>query len=99
MLTVAETVLDQDAGVFDDEEACGAGFGGRGLVFNSLLHPDYFCADGDGAINNQRNVFGAAEDVDDFDLLGFRDVFKARITFFSEDFGFIGIYRDDAVAG
>ena len=31
--------------------------------------------------------------------MGFRDVFETGIGFFAEDFGFVGIYGDDAVAG
>jgi hypothetical protein len=31
--------------------------------------------------------------------VGFRDVFETGIGFFAEDFGFVGIYGDDAVAG
>jgi hypothetical protein len=92
-------VFDQDAGVFDYEEACGVGFDGGALVLNSLLHPDDFCADGDGTVYDRRNVFGAAKDVDNFDVVRFRDVFETRVTFFAEDFGFVGIYGDDAVAG
>ena len=69
------------------------------MVFDSLLHPDDFCADGDGAVDNGWDVIGAAEDVDDFDRVGFRDVFEARVGFFAEDLGFVGIYGDDAVAG
>ena len=42
LTAVAEAVLDQDAGVFDYEKAGGAGFGCGVLVFDSLLHPDYF---------------------------------------------------------
>jgi hypothetical protein len=92
-------VFDQDAGIFDYEQAGGAGFGGGVLVFDSQLHPDYFCADGDGAVDDGRDVFGAAKDVDDFDVVGFWDVFQTRVGFFAEDFGFVGIYGDDAVAG
>jgi hypothetical protein len=92
-------VFDEDAGVFDYEEASGAGFGGGVLAFDSQLHPDYFCADGDGAVDDGRDVFGAAKDVDDFDVAGFRYVFEAWVGFFAEDFGFVGIYGDDAVAG
>lgn len=92
-------MFDEDTGVFHYEEARSAGFGCGVLVFDSLLHPDYFCADGNGAVNDRRDVFGAAKDVDDFDVLGFRDVFEARVGLFAEDFGFVGIYGDDAVAG
>ena len=44
-------------------------------------------------------MFGTAKDVDDFDFVGFRDIFETRIGFFAEDLGFVGIYGDDAVAG
>lgn len=95
----AEAVLDEDAGVFNYEKAGGAGFGGCCGVGDSLLHPDDFGADFDGAVDYRRDVSGAAEDVDDFDVVGWRDVFEARVGFFSEDFGFVGIYGDDAIAG
>jgi len=49
-------VFDQDAGVFHYEEAGGVGFGGGVLIFNSLLHPDNFCANGDGAVDDRRDV-------------------------------------------
>src|ERR1700722_9959915 len=92
-------MFDEDAGVFDYEEAGSAGFVGGVVVFDSLLHPDNFCADGDGAVDDGWDVFGAAKNIDNFDVLRFWDVFKARARFFAEDFGFVGIYGDDAVAG
>ena len=92
-------MFDEDAGVFDYEEAGGAGFGGSVLVFDSLLHPDYFCADGDGAVDDWWDVFGAAKNIDNFDVSRFWDVFEAWVSFFAEDFGFVGIYGNDAVAG
>ena len=57
LTAVAAAVFNEDAGVFHHEEAGGAGFGGGVLVFNSLLHPDDFCPDGDGAVYDRRNVF------------------------------------------
>jgi hypothetical protein len=99
LTTVAtQTMFDEDAGVFDHEEACGAGFVGSVLVFDSLLHPDNFCADGDGAVNDRRNVFGTAENIDNFDVLRFWDVFEARVGFYAENLAFVGIYGNDAVA-
>jgi hypothetical protein len=95
----AVAVFDQDAGIFHYEEAGGAGLGRGVLVVNSQLHPDNFCANDDGAVYDWRNVLCAPKDVDNFDALRFRDIFKARVTFFAEDFGFVGIYRDDAIAG
>ena len=91
-------MFDEDAGVFYYEQACGAGFGSGVLVFDSLLHPNNLCADGDSAVDDRRDVFGAAKDVDYFDVLGFWNVFETRVRFFAEDFGFVGIYGDDAVA-
>ena len=32
-------------------------------------------------------------------MLRFRSVFQAWVGFFAEDFGFVGIYGDDAIAG
>jgi hypothetical protein len=95
----AEAVLDEDAGVFDYEQAGGAGFCGRGGIGDSLLHPDYFCADYDGTVDDGGDVFGAAKNVDDFDVVRWRDVFETRVGFFAEDFCFVGIYGDDAEAG
>ena len=91
-------MFDKDAGVFDDEEAGGTGFVGGVLVFDSLLHPDYFCADSDGAVDDGWDVFGAAKNIDNFEVLRFWDVFEPRVRFFAKDFGFVGIYGDDAVA-
>lgn len=90
-------MLDEDAGVFNDGEASGASlFGGRG-VFDAELEPEDFRANGDGGIGDGRNVLRAAKNVNDIDGLG--DVFKAGIAFFAEHFGFVGIDRNDAVAG
>ena len=72
-------MFDKDAGVFDYKEASGAGFGGGVLVFDFLLHPDYFCADGDGAVDDWWDVFGAAKNIDNFDVLRFWDVFEVWV--------------------
>jgi hypothetical protein len=91
-------VFDEDARVFDYEEAGSTGFGGSVLVFDSLLHPDNFCADGDGAVDDGWDVFGAAKNIDNFDVLRFWDVFEAWVRFFAEDFSFVRIYWDDAIS-
>jgi hypothetical protein len=65
-------------------------------VGDLLLEPEGFGVDGDGGIGNARDVGGAAEDVEDID--GFGDVFRARVGFLAEDFGFVGVDGDDAVA-
>jgi hypothetical protein len=90
-------VFDEEAGVFDDEEASSAGFFGGDGVSDAQLKPQSFGFDGDGGIGYGRNVFGAAEDVDDIDGMG--DDFQAGIGFFAEDFGFVGVDGNDAVAG
>src|ERR1700719_2758304 len=68
LTAAAEAMFDEDAGVFDYEEAGGAGFGGGVLVFDSLLHPDYFCADCDGAVDDGWDVFGAEKNIANFDV-------------------------------
>ena len=68
-----------------------------GIVGDPLLKPERFGVDGDGGIADGRNVFGAAEDIDDVDGAG--GVFQAGIRFFAEDFGFVGVDGDDFVAG
>jgi hypothetical protein len=88
-------VLHEEAGVFDDDEAGGAGlFSGSG-VGNALLKPEDLGGDGDGRGGNRRNVFGAAEHIDDVDRLG--NVLQAAIGFLPEDLGFIGVDREDSV--
>ena len=99
LATEAQAVLDEDAGVLNYNEAGGASFCGCGVIFDSLLHPDYFCTDSDGAVDDGWDVFGAPKDVDDFDVLRFWDVFQTRVAFFAEDFRFVGIHGDDVVTG
>jgi hypothetical protein len=89
-------VFDEQASVFDDEEAGGAGFGGGFGVSNSLLEPEAFGVDGDGGVGDRGDVFGTAKDVDDVD--GDGDVFEAGIGFLAEDFGFVWVHRDDLIA-
>ena len=89
-------VFDEEAGVFDYGEAGGGGFFGGGGVFYAELEPEDFGIDGDGRAGDGRHVFGAAEDVDDVD--GFGNVFETRVRFLAEDFGFVGIDGNDAVA-
>jgi hypothetical protein len=90
-------VFDEEAGVFDDEKTSGSGFLGRGWVRDSLLEPEDSGADGDGGIGDGKDLFGTAEDVDDIDAIG--NVFEACVGFFAENFGFVGVNGDDAVAG
>ncbi len=87
-------VFDEQAGIFDGNEAGGPGLFRRRLVDDSLLEPQDFGVDSDGGIGNRGNVFRAAEDVDDIDL--FRDVFEAFVGFLAEDFRFVWINGDDA---
>jgi hypothetical protein len=90
-------VFDEEAGVFDDEEAGGAGFLGGGGVSDLLLEPEGFGVDGDGGIGDGRDVGRTAENVDDVDR--FWDVFEAGIGFLAEDFGFVWVDGNDFVAG
>jgi hypothetical protein len=89
-------VFDGEAGIFDDGETGGASFFSGGGVGDVLLEPENFGADGDGGIGDGRDLFGAAEDVDDVD--GFGNIFEARVGFDAEDFGFVGIDGNDFVA-
>jgi hypothetical protein len=89
-------VFDKEAGVLNHEEAGGVGFRGGFGVGNSLLEPESFSVDGDGRVGYGRDVFRAAEDVDDVD--GEWNVFEAGIGFFAENFGFVGIDGNDLVA-
>jgi hypothetical protein len=89
-------VFDEEAGVFDGEEAGGAGGFASGGVDDAELEPDSFGMDGDGGVDDGRDLFGAAEDVDDVDGAG--DVFEAGIGFLAEHFPFVGIDGNDAIA-
>jgi hypothetical protein len=90
-------VFYEKARVFDYQEAGGAGFFCGGGVGDSLLEPERFGVDGDGGIGDRRNVFGAAENIDNVD--GARGVFETGIGFFAEDLGFVGVDGDDFVPG
>jgi hypothetical protein len=96
-LWAAFLVLDEEAGIFDDSEAGGASLFGGGGVCDALLKPENLGADGDGGIGDGRDVFRAAEDVDDVHWLG--DVFEARVGLDAKHFGLVGIHGDDSVAG
>ena len=50
-------VLHEEAGVFDDDEAGGAGLFSGGGVGNALLKPEDLGGDDDGRGGNRRNVF------------------------------------------
>ena len=89
-------VFDEQAGVLDDNEAGGVSFCSSGFVNDSLLEPQGFGVDGDGRIGDGSNLFGATEDVDDVD--GEWNVFEVGVGFFAEDFGLVGVDRDNFVA-
>jgi hypothetical protein len=93
----ASFVFYEKAGVFDYQEAGGAGSFCGGEVGDPLLEPERFGVDGDGGIGDRRNLFGAAENIDNVD--GARGVFETGIGFFAEDFGFVGVDGDDFVPG
>jgi hypothetical protein len=63
---------------------------------NSLLQPQTFGVDNDSGIGDGGDMFGAAEDI--YDVDGNGHVFEARIGLLAEDFGFVGIDRNDLVA-
>ena len=90
-------MFHEKTGVFNDEEAGCAGLGGGFGVGNPQLEPECFGANGDGRVNDPRNIFGAAEDVDDVDGDGY--VFEACVGFFTKDLGFVGVDGDDGIAG
>ena len=90
-------VFDEEAGVLDNEEAGGVGFGGGFSVRNSLLEPERCGMDGNGGIGDGGNVLGAAKDVDNVDRAW--NILEASVGFFTEDFGLVGIDGDDSVAG
>ncbi len=72
------------------------GFCGGLFIRYSLLEPEGFGVEGDGGIGDGRNCFGPSEDIDNVDWEG--NVFEAGVGFFAQDFGLVGIYRDDFVA-
>ena len=90
-------MFHEKAGVLDHEEPGGLRFCYGLGVGDALLEPEAFGADGDGGIGYGRDVFDAAEDVDDVDRD--RDVFEASVGFLAEDLGFVRVHRDDLVAG
>jgi hypothetical protein len=95
-LWAAFFVFDEEAGVFDDGETCGASLFGGGGVRDVLLEPENLGADGDGGIGDGRDFFGAAEDIDDVD--GFGNVLKASVGLDAEDLGLVGIHGNNFVA-
>jgi len=98
----AAFVFYEEAGVHYDYQAGGDCFSCGFDVFDSQLHPDDVGADGDGAVGYGRDAFGAAEDVDDFDFLRCDrggSGFQVRVGFFAEDFPFVWIHRNHAIAG
>jgi hypothetical protein len=93
----AEFVFDEEAGVFDYQEAGFVGFGGGRGVCDALLEPQGFGVDGNGGIGDGRDVFRAAEHVNDVDRVW--NAFEVSVGFFAEDFRFVGIDGNDFVAG
>jgi hypothetical protein len=89
-------MFDEETSVFDDQETGGAGFFGGCRVGDFLLEPEGFGFDSDSGVGHGRDIFGAAENVDDVD--GFRDVFETRKGFMAQHFRFVGIDGDDAIA-
>jgi hypothetical protein len=63
-------VLDADAAVGDDGEACLLRTSRRAVVPDAELHPENPGADGGRGLRHLRDELGAAEDVHDVDRLG-----------------------------
>jgi hypothetical protein len=93
----AGLVFEEKAGVFDNQQSRGLGFKGGCFVRDSLLEPEGFGVDGDRGIGDRRDVRWTPKDVDDVDRE--RNVLEARVGFFAQDFGFVGIDGHDLVAG
>ena len=70
---------------------------GCGLMDHSLLHPDHARVPSNSGSDDIGNIFGTAEDIDDFER--FRDFIKARICLFTENFGFKRVDRNDSIPG
>ena len=66
----ATFVFDQEAEIFGSEQAGRAGDFAGARADDAELEPHGFGADSDGRVDDGRNFFGAAEDVDDVDGLG-----------------------------
>ena len=60
------------------------------------MKPEELGADFYGAEDVGKDFLGATEDVDQIDWFG--DFFQGGVTFLAEDFPFVWIHRDDAVA-
>ncbi len=89
-------MFNEEAGVFDGEEAGGASGFTSGRVDDAELKPNDFGANGDGRVDDRENFFRSAEDVHNVDGAG--NVFETGIGFLSKHFPFVGIDGEDAVA-
>ena len=79
------TVLDHDAAVHDDVDAAGFGAGGGFEVDDSLLDPEVVEAELEHLVDDGRDEFGEAEDVDDVGLDG--EIGEGGVGLFAEDLG------------
>ena len=86
-----------DTQVHDHETSRSPRALGGLFVLHTFLHPHRARPDAYGGIDDFGNQFRAAKDIHDVDF--FRNVFKARVAFLTEHFSFIGIDRNDAIAG
>src|SRR5439155_10688194 len=87
----------KNTAVHDHFETRRAGRGGGFFVNHTELHPDDAGVASDGRFDNVGNVFGAAEDVDDFESL--RNVIKGGVGPLAENLGFAWIDRNDSIPG
>ena len=86
----------QDAAVHHDFQSRLAGALSRGLVHDTLLHPDSAGTGTNGRFDDLGDVFGSPEDIDDVDVV--RDILDGRVAALAQNLGFIRIDRYDAVS-
>src|SRR2546428_8497143 len=85
----------QEAAVHDHLQTCGMGPSSSRFIHYTQLHPNDASTAADGRLHDIRDVFGAAEDVNDFKC--FRNAVQSRVGLFAKNFGLEWIYRDDPI--
>ncbi len=88
-----------DTTVHDDEtesRRARAFLGGR-FVLDALLHPHGARPNAYGGVDDFHYKFRATKNIHNVDLFG--NIFQPSVTFFAKHFRFVGIHRNDAIAG